>query len=114
MSEMAQPACAADYQRLEQRPVIVTGPGQYLTRTGNLVLVDKVRSKEETNATFNVTGYLFKHRPGHAKPSRTWYTWHPCGALRAVKDSCHDIVAVATPEQALALLANAPPMPPTV
>lgn len=72
-------------------PVIVSQPGEYLTRDGRRVTVHEVQPKESPY-TFKVKGQLWRMFRGKCAP-RGLQVWHVSGRLDMVQEKAGDIVA---------------------
>lgn len=71
-------------------PVIVTEPGEYVTRDGRRVTVQAVQPKESPY-TFKVKGSLWRMFRGECRP-RGSQAWHVSGRLDMVKEKAGDII----------------------
>lgn len=68
-------------------PVVITGPGQYRTRSGKRVVIDQY--DRPTTSSWPHAGHII-HRE---KPERTeWQTWQSNGQIGSVGESPLDIV----------------------
>lgn len=69
-------------------PVVIDGPGQYLTRGGKRVVIQE--HHRDTVSTFKASGSLIMRE----KPLRKqWQIWKPNGQFRAIGESEFDIVS---------------------
>lgn len=80
-------------------PVVVTGPGNYLTRDGRKVVVHEVKDARCAGAIPPVTEYLvkgtlFTPRPDKADLAR-YDIWHVSGYILDSRERDDDIVSVA-------------------
>lgn len=78
---------------LQDRPVIVTGPGDYVTRSGRRVTIRAIQGP----GTFSAKGAVWREFRGRVVP-RGYDIWHPSGAHVAVGESGLDIVGPWTGE----------------
>ncbi|WP_327210005.1 hypothetical protein [Rhizobium leguminosarum] len=75
---------------LQDLPVVVTGPGDYLTRSGKRVQIREISGK----GTFNAKGAVYREFRGRTV-ARGYDIWHPSGCYRAVGEHGLDIVGPA-------------------
>lgn len=75
-------------------PIIIDGPGRYITRKGQVAYVDKIRTTNSTPglppATFAATGHV-EHKTARGHHSE-FTTWHVSGRNRALGNHSSDIV----------------------
>jgi len=73
---------SAYFASLVTKPIIVTGPGQYRTRCGQIVTVDRATMRHE----FGCTG---------SYPNGTREAWHRSGRVLATSETINDIIGPA-------------------
>ena len=75
-------------------PVIIDGPGRYITRKGKTAYVDKIRTANSAPgvppATFAATGHV-EHKTARGHHSE-FTTWHVSGRNAAKEQHSSDIV----------------------
>jgi hypothetical protein len=74
--------------KLNDLPVIIDEPGEYVTRDGRRAVIDCFG-----NGTFSAKGTLFTKRT--VRTVKHYEIWHPSGRCVAVGESKRDIVAKA-------------------
>ena len=70
-------------------PVIVTKPGDYVTRDGRRVTIHEVN--QATEYTYRAKGAFWKMYRGKIRP-RGFQVWHLSGRLDVVRETAGDIV----------------------
>jgi hypothetical protein len=75
---------------LSELPVVVTSPGDYLTRSGKRVQIREISG----NGSFNAKGAVYREFRGRTV-ARGFDIWHPSGCYRAVGEHGLDIVGPA-------------------
>lgn len=75
-------------------PVIIDGPGRYITRKGQTAYVDRIRTENSSPVipppTFAATGHV-EHKTARGHHSE-FTTWHVSGRNRALGTHSSDIV----------------------
>lgn len=75
----------------EDLPVLITGPGWYVTRGGKRAKIERV--KPPSAATCNCSGYLYIQERTTVKRERTeWNIWRDNGRWKFIGEHEHDIV----------------------
>lgn len=77
-----------DVVLLDDLPVVVTGPGDYVTRNGRRVAIREIGGK----GTFNAKGAVYREFRGRVV-ARGLDIWHISGCYRAVGEHGLDIVS---------------------
>lgn len=72
---------------LQDLPVVVTGPGDYLTRNGKRVQIREISGR----GSFSAKGAVYREFRGRTV-ARGHDIWHPSGCYRAVGEHGLDIV----------------------
>lgn len=72
-----------------EMPVIVTQPGDYVTRDGRRVTIHEV--SPATEYTYRAKGAFWKMYRGKVRP-RGFQVWHISGRLDVVRETAGDIV----------------------
>ena len=72
-------------------PVIITELGEYRTRDGNKVIIDRIDTLDL--ASFNCKGLLIKPKRRGSGVTRIYQTWQPNGRNIGLGESNIDIVA---------------------
>ncbi len=77
---------------LNEMPVLVDGPGWYLTRNGRSAEVLFVKETTTLSTTaFNATGYVY-YKNGKGRQRSTWTSWHVSGRCTAGSPDSWDII----------------------
>lgn len=69
-------------------PLVIDGPGRYLTRSGHVADVDR-----EGEGTFSFKGTVWRPRKGNRRPKPEYQIWHRSGRAVAMGEHPDDIVA---------------------
>lgn len=73
-------------------PVVVSGPGDYVSRDGRRITVHEVRAAGEPDTTvFAATGSVWREFRGKVRP-RGFCTWHVSGRRLPLDEAPSDIV----------------------
>lgn len=72
-------------------PIVISEPGNYLTRNGKTVEISEVKHFDDDIMRFSCKGVLLTPtKSGRVK--RDWNIWHQSGRLFAVNESQLDII----------------------
>lgn len=73
-------------------PVVIAGPGDYVSRDGRRITIHDVKSPPELGSTlFAASGSVWSEFRGAVRP-RGYTTWHVSGRRLPLKDTASDIV----------------------
>jgi hypothetical protein len=72
-------------------PVLVTAPGEYVTRAGHRVTIREVRDGSPGTTSFGATGAVWRERRGVSRP-RGVDVWHVSGRHMVLRETDLDIV----------------------
>lgn len=73
---------------LDTLPVIIDGPGEYLTRDGGRVTIHDVDGR----GTFSARGSKWKMFRGKLRP-RIYGIWHISGRYKPLREDANDIIS---------------------
>lgn len=72
-------------------PVVIDGPGDYVTRDGRRVTIRQVREATPGTTSFSATGSVWTERRGVTR-ARGQDVWHVSGRHLVLRESGQDIV----------------------
>ena len=76
---------------LNELPVVIDAPGDYVTRGGNRVTIRQVRDATPGTTSFGAVGSVWKERRGVTR-ARGNDIWHISGRHMVLRESALDIV----------------------
>lgn len=80
-----------NHMHLGDLPVVIDGPGDYVTRDGRRVTIRTVKDVAPGTTSFGATGSLWTERKGVVRP-RGNDIWHQSGRHMVTQESGRDIV----------------------
>lgn len=72
-------------------PAIIDAPGEYITRSGQRAVIDRIDSPEKATANCKGTLYFPPKKPG-GKEKTDYQIWQPNGRFNFLNESMFDIV----------------------